>query len=88
MPRRLPLRPAKIIGNVFVCIALSYISLIYYLYVFILWSPFLQQPYSYNTIYVQLILVVFHSLVFMLLWSFFQAMLTDPGQVPIFWGFH
>lgn len=24
----------------------------------------------------------------MLLWSFFQTMTTDPGQVPVFWGFH
>ena len=24
----------------------------------------------------------------MLIWSFFQTMTTDPGQVPVFWGFH
>lgn len=24
----------------------------------------------------------------MMLWSFFQTMTTDPGQVPVFWGFH
>lgn len=24
----------------------------------------------------------------MLVWSFFQSMTTDPGQVPVFWGFH
>jgi palmitoyltransferase ZDHHC2/15/20 len=24
----------------------------------------------------------------MLVWSFFQTMTTDPGQVPVFWGFH
>lgn len=30
----------------------------------------------------------FHLLFFMLVWSFFQSMTTDPGQVPVFWGFH
>lgn len=39
MPRRLPLRPAKIIGNVFVFIVLSYISTVYYFYIFYLWGP-------------------------------------------------
>ena len=24
----------------------------------------------------------------MLVWSFIQSMTTDPGQVPVFWGFH
>ena len=33
-------------------------------------------------------LTFFHVLFIMLLWSFFQSMTTDPGQVPVFWGFH
>lgn len=33
-------------------------------------------------------MVVFHILFIMLVWSFVQAMTTDPGQVPVFWGFH
>jgi hypothetical protein len=37
---------------------------------------------------VMIMLAFFHFLFFMLLWSFFQAMTTDPGQVPVFWGFH
>eukprot|EP00347_Sterkiella_histriomuscorum_P017942 403347394 len=32
-----------------------------------------------------MVMVTFNFLVFMLLWSFFQSMLTDPGQVPVFW---
>ena len=34
------------------------------------------------------VLTVFHLLFLLLLWSFMQSMLTDPGQVPVFWGFH
>lgn len=38
--------------------------------------------------YAGLLLTIFHVLFVMLVWSFFQAMTTDPGQVPVFWGFH
>lgn len=39
MPRRLPVRPAKLIGNLFVLFVLLVIALIYYTYVFIIWGP-------------------------------------------------
>ena len=87
----MPVRPAKIIGKVFVCIVLSYIATTYYYFVFKFWGPKvkgIQKKYLHKIIEsmtAQTILVVFHFLVFMLLWSFFQAMLTDPGQVPVFW---
>jgi len=38
--------------------------------------------------WVSVMLTFFHVLFIMLLWSFFQSMTTDPGQVPVFWGFH
>jgi palmitoyltransferase ZDHHC2/15/20 len=34
------------------------------------------------------LLAFFHLFFVMLIWSFFQSMTTDPGQVPVFWGFH
>jgi len=34
---------------------------------------------------VMVMLAFFHLLFVMLVWSFFQAMTTDPGQVPVFW---
>ena len=39
MPRRLPVRPAKIIGNLFVLFVIGIISFIYYTFVFIVWGP-------------------------------------------------
>jgi len=39
MPRRLPVRPAKIIGNLFVLFVLLVIGLIYYAYVGLVWGP-------------------------------------------------
>ena len=45
MPRRLPVRPAKVFGNFFVLIVLSMISFIYYTYVFIIWGPRAESKY-------------------------------------------
>ena len=39
MPRRLPVRPAKVFGNFFVLIVLCVISLIYYVHTFVVWIP-------------------------------------------------
>lgn len=39
MPRRLPVRPAKVFGNFFVLIVLCVISLIYYVHTFVIWIP-------------------------------------------------
>lgn len=39
MPRRLPVRPAKIIGNMFVLLVIVVMGLIYYANVFLIWGP-------------------------------------------------
>ena len=39
MPRRLPVRPAKLIGNLFVLFVLIVIAFIYYTYVVVVWGP-------------------------------------------------
>lgn len=45
MPRRLPVRPAKVFGNFFVLLVLSVIALIYYTFVVIVWAPRLDSKY-------------------------------------------
>jgi palmitoyltransferase ZDHHC2/15/20 len=83
MPRRLPLRPAKVAGNIFVMVLFSFIGFIYFVYAVKCWGPKLQ-----STNYAMPILTTFHGLFILLIWSLLQAMTTDPGQVPVFWGFH
>lgn len=39
MPRRLPVRPAKLIGNLFVLFIMFIIAAVYYTYVFVVWGP-------------------------------------------------
>jgi hypothetical protein len=66
MPRRLPVRPAKVFGNFFVLIVLSMISFIYYTYVFIVWGPRAEND---NRV---VALLIFYNVIFvMLVWSFF-----------------
>jgi hypothetical protein len=39
MARKLPLRPMKVMGNLFVLVQLSFIGFVYYTYVFLVWGP-------------------------------------------------
>jgi len=45
MPRRLPIRPAKVFGNLFVLIVLSLMGFIYYTYIFVVWGPRAEGKY-------------------------------------------
>ena len=76
------MRPGKILGYVFVLLVAGVMSFVYYTYVSV-WGPRASE-----SIWVMLMLVVFNLIVVMLVWSFIQTMTTDPGQVPVFWGFH
>lgn len=66
MPRRLPVRPAKVFGNFFVLIVLCLMGFIYYTYVFVVWGPRAEE----DTRAIGL-LIFYHVIFFMLLWSFF-----------------
>ena len=39
MPKRLPMRAATIVGNIFVVLVSWVIGVIYYAYVFLVWLP-------------------------------------------------
>lgn len=64
MPRRLPVRPGKILGNAFVLLVSSVMTFIYYVYVNI-WAPRAQ-----DSTFVMIMLVFFNFLFVMLVWSF------------------
>ena len=48
MPRRLPVRPAKVVGNLFVIFVLLIISLIYYTYVFVIFGPRSASKFAFH----------------------------------------
>jgi hypothetical protein len=31
--------------------------------------------------------IIFHLFFILLIWSMIRVIITDPGQVPIYWGF-
>jgi len=74
MPRRLPVRPQVIVGNIFVVLVSTVIGIIYYAYVFLVWLPKAEDDWR-----VILLLSIFHMLFILLVWSFVQSMTTDPG---------
>lgn len=86
MPKTSPLTCGKILGNFFVIFVLLVISFIYS-NVFRLYWP-RRAGILYLELAVQVFLSSFHLSLFLLLWSFFKAMLTDPGIVPPLWGFY
>jgi hypothetical protein len=73
----------KLSGYLFVIIAISAICITYYTFAYCLYLP---RAYESNG--AALILGIFHVLFAMVVWSFVQAMITDPGQVPPYWGFY
>ena len=85
MPRRLPFTQAKVLGNFFMLFAVIVIILQYYCFSIKTWGPIAIAT---NSWYAWTVLVIFHILIALLFWSFIQVVMTDPGQVPPFWGFH
>jgi uncharacterized membrane protein YbhN (UPF0104 family) len=64
---------------------LLFILFNYYILVFE-FLTFLNQM-LYSQVWRIFALVIFHISFFMLVWSMIQAITTDPGRVPIYWGF-
>jgi palmitoyltransferase ZDHHC2/15/20 len=86
MPRTSPLTCNKILGNVFVMFVLSVIIFIYSNVINAYSSR--REGDLYTEYKILVFLICFHLSVFMLIWCFLKAMLTDPGVVPPLWGFY
>lgn len=83
MPRRLPIKPDRFIGNLFIVLVFFTLLVIYTAVV-----VKVLLPLFFKSDMVKLLLAFYHFLVFMLIWCLLQTILGDPGQVPTFWGFH
>jgi palmitoyltransferase len=86
MTRTTPLTLNKILGNFFVMFVLSVILFMYSNVMKVYSSRHKGEVYT--EIQVLIFLICFHLSVFMLIWCFLRAMLTDPGIVPPLWGFY
>lgn len=66
MPRRLPVRPAKVFGNFFVLIVLCLMAFIWYVFNFVLYGPRAEKDSK-----ILALLIVYNFIFLMLVWSFF-----------------
>ncbi|KAF4360422.1 hypothetical protein CsatB_004067 [Cannabis sativa] len=74
----------RALGSIMIFFVLGIISLTYYVVVLTNYGPalFLGGVHSLVAI---LVLLLFHALLVMLLWSYFAVVITDPGGVPPDW---
>ena len=77
----------RALGSVMVLIVLSLIGLTYYTTVVLVYGPLASEaePDSYEGRFAYGVLVVYHVLILMVLWSYFACVLTEPGRVPDGW---
>jgi palmitoyltransferase len=76
----------KISGKFLVGLIVMVILYQYYSYVFWL-KPLLAPGEDYFVSRI-IILIIFHLLLFMMIWSFIVTMRTIPGFIPLYWGFY
>jgi palmitoyltransferase len=77
----------RALGSVMVLIVLSLIGLTYYTSVVLVYGPLASnaEPDSSEGKFATAVLVVYHLLILMVLWSYFACVLTEPGRVPDGW---
>ena len=77
----------RALGSVMVLIVLSLIGLTYYTTVVLVYGPLASEADSESSEgrFATAVLVVYHALILMVLWSYFACVLTEPGRVPDGW---
>ena len=75
---------SKLVGIVFRCIFFLLVCLNYIFTVFYIWLPkTLEDPLG-GFIF----LLYYHILFFFIIWTVYTTAKSDPGQVPLYWGFY
>ncbi|KAM0072452.1 putative protein S-acyltransferase [Helianthus debilis subsp. tardiflorus] len=69
------------LGSIMILLVLGVVGVTYYAVVLCNYGPALTAG-GFDSLVAVLILIVFHALLAMLLWSYFSVVFTDPGGVP------
>jgi palmitoyltransferase len=75
----------KYYGKFLILIIFIVLSIEYYQYVFEVMIKYMT-PKNFNLILT--LLIIFHILVLLLLMAFISTMVTNPGEIPLYWGFY
>ncbi|VFQ70018.1 unnamed protein product [Cuscuta campestris] len=74
------------LGSIMILLVLGVVGVSYYALVITNYGPILAGGGSVSDILIALIVIMlFHGLLVMLLWSYFSVVFTDPGSVPPNW---
>jgi uncharacterized membrane protein YwzB len=68
-----------------VLLLLLVISVVYYIVVVLNYAPIISGNLSSDDGCIKLWMIFLHITLGMFLWTFFKAILTDPGRVPQYW---
>ncbi|KAK4753237.1 hypothetical protein SAY87_022035 [Trapa incisa] len=72
------------LGSIMIILVLGVVGVTYYSVVLTNYGPALSAG-GFDSFVAICVLVLFHALLAMLLWSYFSVVLTDPGGVPVNW---
>ncbi|XP_059441637.1 probable protein S-acyltransferase 14 isoform X1 [Corylus avellana] len=75
----------RALGSVMIVLVLAVAGLSYYTMVITNYGPALFHGGLLNSLIAFAVLLLFHSLLVMLLWSYFSVVVTNPGSVPPNW---
>ena len=75
----------KYYGKLLILIIFIVLSIEYYAYVFEVMLNIMNQK-NFKLIFI--LLVIFHILILLLLMAFISTMSTNPGEIPLYWGFY
>lgn len=78
-------RLLRAFGSVMVFIVLGIIGLTYYATVALVYGPLSQEGTADEKKVAHTVLVTYHVMIFMILWSYFAIVLAEPGSVPERW---
>ncbi|XP_019447214.1 PREDICTED: probable protein S-acyltransferase 14 isoform X2 [Lupinus angustifolius] len=74
----------RALGSIMILLVLGVVGVTYYAVVLNTYGPALYAG-GFDFLVAFVVLILFHSLLVMLLWSYFAAVFTDPGSVPPNW---
>ncbi|KAK4746424.1 hypothetical protein SAY87_012736 [Trapa incisa] len=72
------------LGSIMILLVLGVVGVTYCAVVLTNYGPVLSAG-GFDSFVALFVLVLFHGLLAMLLWSYFSVVLTDPGGVPVSW---
>ena len=75
----------KYYGKFLILIIFIVLSIEYYQYVFEVMLKYMTPK---NFKFILTLLIIFHILLLLLLMAFISTMVTNPGEIPLYWGFY